>query len=150
MVCVALVCIHSTLFWSFLFPNYVSFDSLQYQGATPEMLWRVKQEHVVRLDINEAPASTAATCMGHTQAHLVKAGHDNESHLRWLVVACGFQDLWVTVFSLFPAIPAPDTGNRDIPPLVEGGSPGWRREGWAGGGRALSSVGPGCHGIPHA
>lgn len=103
------------------FLNYINFDLLQYQDATPEMLWRVKQEHVVRLDINEAPASTAATCMGHTQARLVKAGHDGESHPHWLVVA---QDLWVTVFSLFPGM-----GNKDIPSLVEGGSSGWRREG---------------------
>lgn len=74
MVCVALTCIHSTLFQSILFPNYVSFDLLKYQDTTPEIqLLRVKQEHVVRLDINEALASTAATCMGHTQVPLGKA-----------------------------------------------------------------------------
>lgn len=104
----------------------------------------------MRLHINEAPASTAATCMGHTQARLVKVGHSRESPPRWLVAAHGLQDLWMTVFSLFPAISAPDTGSKDILPLVEGGSPGWRHEGWGGGGRTPSSGGPGCHRIPRA
>lgn len=80
------------------------------------MLCKVKQERVVRLDVNEALASTAATCMGHTQARLVKVGHSHESPPHWLVTAHGLQDLWMTVSSLFPAIPAPDTGSKDMLP----------------------------------